>query len=94
MEILGSGAAYCEFRGSSGLGTLTGSRNLADNAWHTITCARTSTTVRLTVDGITKSRTVSTGTISNSSTLYIGAKDGGGADQYTGYMDSVTVSKG
>jgi hypothetical protein len=94
MEILGSGAGYCEFRGSSGLGAVTGSTNLADNAWHTITCARTPTSVRLTVDGSTRSRTVNTGTISNSSAVYIGAKDGSGADQYTGYMDSVTVSKG
>jgi hypothetical protein len=94
MEILGSGAAYCEFHGSSGLGSVTGSTNLADNRWHTITCGRTSTSVRLTVDGTTRSKTVNTGSISNASAVYIGAKDGGGADQYAGYMDSLTVSKG
>jgi Concanavalin A-like lectin/glucanases superfamily len=94
MEILGSGAAYCEFKGSSGSGSLTGSSNLANNAWHTITCARTSSSIRLTVDGSTKSKTVSTGSISNSSTVYIGAKNSAGDDQYAGYMDAVTVSKG
>jgi len=94
MEILQSGVAFCDFRGGSGEGKVTGSSNLANNAWHTITCARTSTSVRLTVDGSTSSKTVTTGTISNSSSASIGAKDTGGGDQYHGYMDSVTVNKG
>jgi hypothetical protein len=94
MEILGSGVAFCDFRGSSGEGTVTGSTNLATSSWHTITCARTGGTVSLTVDGSTRSKSVSTGSISNSSSVYIGAKDGGGEDQYRGYMDSVTVNKG
>jgi hypothetical protein len=94
MEILQSGVAFCDFRGASAEGKVTGSSNLANNAWHTITCTRTSTSVRLTVDGSTTSKTVSTGSISNSSSLAIGAKNSVGDDQYRGLMDSVTVSKG
>jgi Concanavalin A-like lectin/glucanases superfamily len=93
MEILQSGAAFCDFRGSAE-GKVTGSSNLANNAWHTVTCARTSTSVRLTVDGSTTSKTISTGSISNSSGIYIGAKDSSGNDQYRGYMDAASVNKG
>lgn len=93
MEILQSGAAFCDFRGSAE-GRVTGSSNLANNAWHTVTCARTSTSVRLTVDGSTISKSVSTGTISNSSTVYIGAKDSSGNDQYKGSLDAASVNKG
>lgn len=94
VEILGGGNAFCNFRGSSGSGSVSSSRNLADNAWHTITCARTATSVRLTVDGNTYSKSVSTGSLSNTSAVYIGAKNGGGEDQYKGLMDLVSVSKG
>ena len=94
VEILGGGNAFCNYRGSSGSGSVSSGSNLANNAWHTITCARTSTSVRLTVDGTTYSRNVSTGTISNTSTVYLAAKNGGGEDQYRGLMDLVSVSKG
>jgi len=93
MEILQSGVAFCDFRGSAE-GKVTGSSNLANNAWHTITCARTSTSVRLTVDGSTVSKTVGTGTISNTSSMFVAAKDSAGNDQYHGSMDNVSVSKG
>lgn len=94
LEILGSGVAFCLFRGSGGEGTVTGTTNLATNTWHTITCARTASTVRLTVDGSTRSTAKSTGTISNTSTMVLGAKNGSGEDQYRGYLDSVTITKG
>lgn len=94
MEILQSGAAYCNFRGSTGEAKVIGSANLANNVWHTITCSRTPTSVRLTVDGSSVAKTISTGTISNTSPVYIGAKDSAGNDQYAGLMDAVTVSLG
>ncbi len=94
VEILSGGNAYCNFRGSSAQGAVSSSRNLADNAWHTITCSRTSSSVKVTVDGSTSSKSVSTGSISNSGSLYIGAKSSGGADQYRGVVDRVSVSRG
>jgi hypothetical protein len=93
VEILSGGTAFCDFRGSA-QGSVSSSRNLADNAWHTITCARTSSTVKLTVDGATSSKSVSTGSISNSGSLYIGAKSSSGDDQYRGLIDRVSVSRG
>jgi hypothetical protein len=94
MEILGNGQASCNFRGSSAEGVMTAGPNLANNAWHTITCTRSSGSVKLTVDAAVYSRSVTTGTISNSATVYIGAKNTSGEDQYTGLMDLVSVTKG
>jgi len=94
VEILKNGKAFCHFRGSSGTGDVTGGPDLSDGHWHTITCARTASSVTLTVDGSSYSTSRKTGSITSSQTLYIGAKDSGGADQYTGLMDSVSLSKG
>lgn len=94
LEILRAGNAYCNFRGSSAEGSVSSGSNLANNAWHTLTCTRTSSAVKLTVDGKSYSKSVKTGSISNTGPLYIGAKSSGGADQYTGYLDSASVSKG
>ena len=94
IEILQSGHAFCDFRGSTREGSLTGTKALAVNAWHTITCTRTATSMKLVVDGSTISKTVTTGTISNTGNLYIGAKNSSGGDQLTGFVDAVTIKKG
>ncbi|MCU1475241.1 LamG-like jellyroll fold domain-containing protein [Amnibacterium sp.] len=94
VEILAGGNAFCDFRGSSAQGSASSSGSLADNAWHTITCARTSSSVKVTVDGKTSSKSVSTGSISNSGSLYIGAKSSSGDDQYRGLVDRVSVNRG
>jgi hypothetical protein len=94
LEILGGGQAFCLFRGSAGQVQVTGGANLANNAWHTLSCSRAGNTVVLTVDGSSVSRTGSTGSIANSATVYIGAKNTAGADQYRGVMDNVSVTIG
>ena len=94
LEITASGAAHCLFRGSSGLGEVTGSRSLADGRWHTLTCRRTSSKVTLVVDGAAKSSTKTTGTISNSTEVMLGAKNSSGHDQFKGSLDEVSVSRG
>jgi hypothetical protein len=94
IEILQSGKAFCDFRGSTHEGSLTGTKALAVNAWHTIVCTRTATSMKLTVDGVATSKTVTTGTISNTGNLYVGAKNASGGDQFTGLVDAVTIQKG
>ena len=94
LEILRSGRAFCDYRGSSGEVTVTGTQNLANNKWHTISCARVGNSAVLTVDGASVSRSGSIGSITGSSTLYIGAKDSSGNDQYSGLMDAVSITKG
>jgi Concanavalin A-like lectin/glucanases superfamily len=94
MEILGGGNAYCHFQGASGaIGKVSATGNLADGAWHTITCTKTATQVKVTVDGVTRSVSASLGSISNNKDLYIGSQSGGG-DWYKGAMDEVSIVVG
>ena len=94
LEVLQSGKAFCEFRGSGGTGAVSGGPALSDGRWHTVVCARTASSVVLTVDGATFSTAKATGSITSQATVYIGAKDGTGADQYAGSLDAVSISKG
>lgn len=94
LEILGSGRAFCLFRGSGGPVSLSAGPNLADNRWHTLSCARIGKSVVLTVDGADFTKAGATGTIANTSAVFIGAKDGAGNDQYRGLMDSVSIAVG
>jgi chitodextrinase len=90
MEIVSSGKTLCLFRGSGTQVQLTGGPNLANGAWHTISCEKTATSVRLIVDGAVKaSKSATVGTISNSSPLYVGAKPND--DWYIGLLDEVFV---
>ena len=86
--------AFCLFKDTAGkVANLRGTKNLADNAWHTITCAKTASSIKLTVDGATQTKAAVLGSISNNADLSIGQKLGGG-DQYVGDMDEVSISTG
>jgi concanavalin A-like lectin/glucanase superfamily protein len=93
MEILRSGQASCHLKGSSGSGTVTKGPNLANGAWHTITCIKQPAAISLVVDGTTYSKTVTIGSISNSAKLTIGAKVSG-ADWHNGLIDEASFSIG
>ena len=93
IEILRSGVTSCFFRGSSGSATLTAGPNLANDAWHTLTCSKQSGAITLTVDAQTFTKSATIGSISNSAVLSIGAKTGGG-DWYLGTMDEVSFALG
>jgi hypothetical protein len=88
------GPAFCQFQDAAGkTASVRGTRNLADGAWHTITCVKTSTAIQVIVDGSARSVAVKLGSISNSKPVTIGAKPGGG-DRYLGDMDEVTITTG
>jgi hypothetical protein len=99
MEILPNathtaGNAFCLFKDTSGrVGSIRDTRNLADGAWHTVSCARSATAVKVVVDGVTKTKAATLGPISNTAVLTVGAKIGGG-DFYRGDMDGVGVTAG
>jgi hypothetical protein len=94
VEILRSGFAFCLFKGPGGQVSLSHGPNLANNAWHTITCNRSGSTLRLTIDGASFTKSGATGNIANTAPLYVGAKNPNGGDQYTGVMDEVTITSG
>jgi hypothetical protein len=89
MEVLSSGKALCLFRGTNGV-SVTGGSNLGTGT-HTVKCVKTSTSVKLIVDGSTKaSKTATVGPISNSAPVDLGAKPG---DDWTkGLIDFITIT--
>jgi hypothetical protein len=86
--------ALCQAQGTKGAAKLVGSANLADGAWHTITCTKKPSALNMYVDGALKATKPNTiGSIANAAALTIGAKDIGG-DWFRGDMDDATVSIG
>jgi Concanavalin A-like lectin/glucanases superfamily len=84
----------CQMKGTSHAIKIKGApSSLNDGNWHTITCAKTSSDVTLTVDGTNYRRTVTIGSISNSAVLTLGSKSSGD-DWYSGDMDAVTFQIG
>jgi Concanavalin A-like lectin/glucanases superfamily len=94
MEVLHNGFLFCRFRGSAGAVTFRHGPNLADNVWHSVSCTRRANAILLTVDGHSWSKAGATGTISNTSSMLIGAQNEAGVDQYQGLMDEASVATG
>ena len=94
VEVLDNGYLFCRFRGAAGALTYRHGPNLADGAWHQVSCTRTATGLTLTVDGRSWSKTGKTGSISNTSALLVGTQDNTGTDQYSGLMDELSVTIG
>jgi hypothetical protein len=92
MEILGSGQGFCRFQGSSGTLSVKGGPDLSDDRWHTIVCTKTSSGIRLTVDGSSTSKGGSVGSISSGAPLILGGKPNASGDWYKGVMDEVSIS--
>jgi hypothetical protein len=87
------GKAVCSFKGGRRLASVHGSSSLADKRWHTIVCAKTGSTISITVDGTTTSANVRVGSIFNARRLFVGVGAGGGS-KYRGVMDEVTIRVG
>jgi hypothetical protein len=83
--------ALCQAQGTKGAAKLVGSTNLADGAWHTISCEKKPSALNMYVDGALKATKPNTiGSIANAAALTIGAKDIGG-DWFRGDMDDATL---
>lgn len=99
VEILqadGKARALCVVKDSSKKALqIRGNTDLTDGAVHTITCTRTSSGLTVVVDNLApRTKSGSTGSISNTAPLSIGAKaDGGtGADWFDGVILEASVS--
>ena len=98
LEIRPDNRAVCRFVGSqtssSGLSIHTGP-TLNDGRWHSITCTKTATTIQLTVDAKTYTKTGVVGSVTNSGSLSLGGKPGKTVtDHYNGSLDEVSISIG
>jgi hypothetical protein len=90
------GQAHCEFTGSVAISGITAGPNLADGSWHTITCTKTASSIRVTIDGQTFSKSALVGAMANGAPLTLGAKLKGKyvKDAYTGALDEASFSLG
>ena len=93
MEYQPTGKASCGFKGSSGNHkSLSSGPSLKDGKWHTVQCVKTSSAIRLVVDGQTFSKSVSIGSISNSAPVVIGAHPG--SEFFKGSLDEASIEIG
>jgi hypothetical protein len=82
LQANGKARALCVIKDSAKKALqIRGATNLTDGAVHTITCIRTSSGLTLVVDNLApKTKAGSTGSISNTAPVSLGAKAEGGAD--------------
>jgi Concanavalin A-like lectin/glucanases superfamily len=94
VEIVPGGKgnhARCHFAGTVSTLTLSGGPNLTDGQWHSITCAKSSTGISLTVDTTTLSKPGTVGSVkAGPKVIPIGYKTDN-TDFYNGRMDDVSI---
>jgi len=83
----------CYFHGTSATASIYGPANVADGAWHTITCAKQAGKIVVIQDGKTRSKAATVGSISNSAPLTVGAK-ASNDDAYQGFVDDASFATG
>ena len=95
VEILQSGALFCQFHGSGHTVGATSTTLIAPNTgFHTIQCVKTTSQVQAIVDGNITSKSGNVGAISNSAPVVIGAHTGGNNDFFKGGIDQVSLTFG
>ena len=92
LEFQQSGQASCGFKGSGGYSELIAGPALNNGQWHTIQCAKTSSSIKLTVDGTTFSKSAALGSMANSDAVVIGSRPG--SDWYRGALDEASIQIG
>jgi len=89
MEYQPSGQASCGFNGSSSYSELMAGPALNDGRWHTVQCVKTSSAIKVIVDGQSFSQSATVGTIANTDSLVIGARPG--SDYFQGSLDEASI---
>ena len=92
MEYQPSGQASCGFKGSSRYGEIIAGPKLNNGVWHKVQCVKTSSSIKLVVDGQTYTKSVSIGSISNKAPVVIGARPG--SEYFRGQLDQASIQIG
>jgi hypothetical protein len=93
MEYQPNGKASCGFKGSSKKsGAITAGPALNNGKWHTVQCVKTSSAIKLIVDGQTYSKSVSIGSMSNTAPVVIGSHPG--SEFFKGALDEASIQIG
>src|SRR5690242_5886953 len=83
VELLQTGQIDCTFTGSSSARDVTGGSGLNDGAWHKIQCVKTSSQIKVVVDGQATTEPAPIGSLSNTTAAGIGDAPARG-DRYNG----------
>ena len=92
MEYQPSGQASCGFNGSSGYSELMAGPSIKDGRWHTVQCVKTSSTIKVVVDGQVFSQAATIGSIANSEAVAIGARPD--SEFFQGSLDEASIQIG
>jgi Concanavalin A-like lectin/glucanases superfamily len=92
MEYQPSGQASCGFKGSSGYSELMAGPSLRDGRWHKVRCVKTSSAIKVVVDGQAFSQTANIGTIANTDPVVIGARPD--SEFFKGTLDEARIKIG
>jgi len=92
MEFQQSGQASCGFKGSAGYSELIAGPKINDGQWHTVQCVKTSSAIKLVVDGVTYTQPANVGSINNTASVVVGARPG--SDWYKGTLDEANIQIG
>jgi len=93
MEYQPSGQATCGFKGTVDHDSLTAGPALNDGTWHTVQCVKTSSSIKVIVDGQTFSKSATIGSIVNTESVLIGAH-GAGSELFNGSLDEASIQIG
>jgi hypothetical protein len=92
IELQPNGQISCTFRGSTANYSIQAGPDLHDGVWHRIECVKLGSSVSETIDGVTWTKNVTIGSISNTYDIVVGAYPGG--DWYEGELDEVSFRTG
>jgi hypothetical protein len=92
MEYQPSGQASCGFKGSAGYSELMAGPAVNDGQWHTVQCVKTSTAIKVVVDGVAFTKGANIGSIANTDAVPIGARPG--SEYFQGALDEASIQIG
>ena len=89
VEYMPNGQAFCGFKGSRNSADIQAGPALDDGDWHTVQCVKTSSQIKLVVDGRTFSKSATVGSITNGEPVIIGSH--GNSEFFKGLLDEANI---
>lgn len=93
LQLYPAGFALFGFKKGTGYTEISGTTDICNSAWHHVAVARSGTSLKLFIDGVSEASTTSSESMGLSNSMLVGAYEGG---SYTmnGYIDDFRVTKG
>ncbi|HET9761798.1 MAG TPA: LamG-like jellyroll fold domain-containing protein [Nocardioidaceae bacterium] len=92
IEFQPTGQVSCGFTGSLASTSIQAGPDLHDNAWHRVACAKTSSSISLTIDGTTYTKSKTIGSISNTANMIVASH--GSGEFFPGDLDELSYRIG